>query len=45
MPVCFFEEETMYNTSEHYADINARVIDNWVENGWEWGQAIDHETI
>ncbi len=34
----------MYNTSEHYADINARVIDNWVENGWEWGQAIDHET-
>ena len=26
---------------EHYADINARTIDRWVEEGWEWGVPID----
>ena len=28
-----------------YQDINARTIDRWVEAGWVWGQAIDHETF
>lgn len=28
----------------NYQDINARTIDNWVEDGWEWGIPIDHET-
>ena len=28
----------------NYQDINAQTIDRWVEEGWEWGQPIDHET-
>lgn len=27
-----------------YQDINAKTIDKWVEEGWEWGKPIDHET-
>lgn len=27
----------------HYTDINARTIDQWVEEGWEWGRPISHE--
>ena len=26
-----------------YQDINAQVIDRWVEEGWEWGVPISHE--
>ena len=29
---------------ESYADINARTIDRWIAEGWEWGIPIDHET-
>ncbi len=25
-----------------YQDINAAVIDRWIEEGWEWGQPISH---
>ncbi len=28
----------------NYQDINAETIDRWVEEGWEWGQPISHET-
>ena len=28
----------------NYREINASVIDGWVENGWEWGTPISHET-
>lgn len=28
----------------NYQDINAAAIDRWVENGWEWGRPISHET-
>ncbi len=28
----------------NYQDINARAVDRWVEEGWEWGQPIDHAT-
>ena len=28
----------------NYQDINAGVIDRWVEEGWEWGIPIDHDT-
>jgi SAM-dependent methyltransferase len=28
---------------ESYTDINAKTIDKWVENGWEWGIPISHE--
>lgn len=28
-----------------YQEINARTIDSWVKEGWEWGQAIDHATF
>ncbi len=27
-----------------YQDVNAKVIDRWVKEGWEWGKAIDHST-
>lgn len=27
-----------------YQDINAATVDRWVEEGWEWGKPIDHET-
>lgn len=27
----------------NYQDINAKVIDSWCENGWQWGKAISHE--
>ena len=26
-----------------YQDINARTIDRWIEEGWEWGVPISHE--
>ena len=29
---------------DSYQDINARTISGWVEEGWEWGTPIDHET-
>ena len=27
-----------------YQDINAETIDRWIEEGWEWGVPISHET-
>lgn len=29
---------------ESYQDINTRTIDRWIDEGWEWGRPIDHET-
>ena len=26
-----------------YQEINAKMIDAWCENGWEWGKVITHE--
>lgn len=26
-----------------YTEINAKTIDRWVENGWEWGKPISHQ--
>lgn len=31
--------------AERYQDVNARVVDSWVRDGWEWGRPIDHETF
>lgn len=28
---------------ERYQDINAKTIDRWVEEGWEWGKPVSHE--
>ena len=28
----------------NYQDINSQTIDRWIDEGWEWGQPIDHET-
>ncbi len=28
----------------NYQDINAETIDRWIEEGWEWGMPIDHQT-
>ena len=30
--------------TKSYQEINAETIDRWVEEGWEWGQPISHET-
>lgn len=27
-----------------YQDINAATITRWIEDGWEWGKSIDHNT-
>lgn len=29
--------------NESYQDLNAKTIDQWVEEGWEWGKPISHE--
>lgn len=29
--------------AESYTDINARIIDQWIDDGWEWGTPISHE--
>lgn len=29
--------------TETYTDLNARVIDSWIAEGWEWGTPISHE--
>lgn len=29
---------------EKYQDINSKTIDKWIEEGWEWGAPISHET-
>ena len=28
-----------------YADINSETIDRWIDEGWEWGKPISHETF
>jgi len=28
-----------------YTDVNAETIDRWIEDGWEWGRPISHETF
>lgn len=28
-----------------YTDINSRIIDKWVDEGWEWGKPISHEVF
>lgn len=28
----------------NYQEINSQTIDRWVEEGWEWGRPISHET-
>ncbi len=28
----------------NYQDVNAQVIDRWVQEGWEWGVPVSHET-
>lgn len=25
-----------------YTDLNARIIDSWIEDGWEWGMQFSH---
>ena len=27
----------------NYQDVNAKTIDSWVEDGWEWGKPVSHE--
>ncbi len=29
----------------NYTDINAKIVDSWVKNGWEWGKPISHEVF
>lgn len=28
-----------------YTEINSRAFDKWIEEGWEWGQPINHEVF
>lgn len=29
--------------ADSYTDLNARIIDQWIEDGWQWGTPISHE--
>lgn len=29
----------------NYTDINAKTVDSWVQNGWEWGKPVSHEVF
>ncbi len=29
--------------AESYTDLNARIIDQWIDDGWQWGTPISHE--
>ncbi len=33
----------MNESHERYTDVNARIIDGWVAEGWEWGMPLSHE--
>ena len=41
----YVEREVTPMEKPHYADINAKTIDSWVEEGWEWGVPISHEAF
>ena len=30
--------------NKNYQDINAETINRWIEEGWEWGKPVNHET-
>ena len=30
--------------AKSYQEINAEMINRWIEEGWEWGKSINHET-
>lgn len=30
---------------KRYTNINSKIFDKWVEQGWEWGQPINHEVF
>ena len=34
---------SLENQAESYTDVNARVVDAWVADGWEWGTPVSHE--
>lgn len=34
---------SLENQAESYTDVNARIVDSWVADGWEWGKPISHE--
>ena len=33
----------MNNEKQYYTDINSKIIDKWVDDGWCWGEPISHE--
>ncbi|SFQ50244.1 Methyltransferase domain-containing protein [Lachnospiraceae bacterium XBB1006] len=40
----YLSERKVQNMNQNYQDINASTIDRWIEEGWEWGIPISHET-
>lgn len=37
-----YKKRSFVNMNETYTEINAQTFDQWVEEGWEWGQPISH---
>ena len=39
------ENNEFFNREKYmdYTDINAKTIDRWVDDGWEWGVPVSHE--
>ena len=31
------------NANQNYTELNAAVVDSWVEDGWEWGKPVSEE--
>jgi len=45
LPQSQFADDTSYAGMMimGYTEINAKTIDQWVSNGWEWGQYVSHD--
>lgn len=42
--ICIGIDGKMKTMNKNYQDMNAEIIDRWVQAGWEWGLPIDRRT-
>lgn len=42
--MCVGSQSTQERNKMNYCDINSKTIDRWIDEGWEWGIPITHET-
>ena len=34
----------MTYSEKDYTELNSKTIDRWIDEGWEWGIPVSHET-